>query len=278
MTNDYNVNTIICAKIAELRRASGLTQDALAEKLGVTYQAVSKWENAISCPDIALIPAISDIFGVSIDALFGRTEEKEVSSETLPWGNDNKLRAVLFRGTTLVSKQEYKNEKINITLEVKGSVREVICSEFPVSCHNVEGNISAGSVTCDVVEGDVNAGSITCDSIEGDIVMKGSGNITCNGEVCGDLIAEQCNNISVSGDVSGDIISNGEKCAVSIEGDVSGDIISDGENCVVTIEDDMDGDIIISGENCVVTIEGDMDGDIQVQAKGATLNIEGDVS
>ena len=53
MTNDYNVNTIICAKIAELRRASGLTQDALAEKLGVTYQAVSKWENAISCPDIA---------------------------------------------------------------------------------------------------------------------------------------------------------------------------------------------------------------------------------
>ena len=296
MTNDYNVNTIICAKIAELRRASGLTQDALAEKLGVTYQAVSKWENAISCPDIALIPAISDIFGVSIDSLFGRTEEKEVSSETLPWGNDNKLRAVLFRGTTLVSKQEYKNEKTNITLEVKGSVREVICSEFPVSCHNVEGNISAGSVTCDVVEGDVNAGSITCDSIEGDIVMKGSGNITCNGEVCGDLIAEQCN-ISVSGDVGGDIISNGEKCAVSIEGDVSGDIISDGENCAVSIEGDVSGDIIISekasalsiegdmggdidisGANCTVTIEGDMGGDIDVNAEGATLNIEGDVS
>lgn len=272
MTNDYNVNTIICAKIAELRRASGLTQDALAEKLGVTYQAVSKWENAISCPDIALIPAISDIFGVSIDALFGRTEEKEVSSETLPWGNDNKLRAVLFRGTTLVSKQEYKNEKTNITLEINGSVKEVICSEFPVSCHNVEGNISAGSVTCDVVEGDVNAGGITCDtiegdvnaggitcdSIEGDIVMKGGGNVTCNGEVCGDLIAEQCN-ISVSGDVSGDIIMNEKASPLTIEGD-------------------MDGDIIISGENCVVTIEGDMCGDIQVRAKGSTLNIEGDIS
>ena len=291
MTNDYNVNTIICAKIAELRRASGLTQDALAEKLGVTYQAVSKWENAISCPDIALIPAISDIFGVSIDALFGRTEEKEVSSETLPWGNDNKLRAVLFRGTTLVSKQEYKNEKTNITLEVKGSVREVICSEFPVSCHNVEGNISAGSVTCDVVEGDVNAGSITCDTIEGDvnaggitcdniegdIVMKDGGNITCSGEVCGGLMAEQCN-ISISGDVSGDIIMSEKASPLTIEGDMDGDIIIHGENGVVTIEDDMDGDIIISGENCVVTIEGDMDGDIQVQAKGATLNIEGDVS
>ena len=272
MTNDYNVNTIICAKIAELRRSSGLTQDALAEKLGVTYQAVSKWENAISCPDIALIPAISDIFGVSIDALFGRTEEKEVSSETLPWGNDNKLRAVLFRGTTLVSKQEYKNEKINITFEVKGNVKEVICSEFPVSCHNVEGNISAGSVTCDVVEGDVNAGSITCDTIEGDvnaggitcdniegdIVMRDGGNITCSGEVCGGLMAEQCN--------------------ISISGDVSGDIIMSEKASPLTIEGDMDGDIIVNGENCVVTIEGDMDGDIQVQAKGATLNIEGDVS
>ena len=291
MTNDYNVNTIICAKIAELRRASGLTQDALAEKLGVTYQAVSKWENAISCPDIALIPAISDIFGVSIDALFGRTEEKEVSSETLPWGNDNKLRAVLFRGTTLVSKQEYKNEKINITLEVKGSVKEVICSEFPVSCHNVEGNISAGSVTCDVVEGDVNAGGITCDTIEGDvnaggitcdsidgdIVMKGGGNVTCNGEVCGDLIAEQCN-ISVSGDVSGDIISDGENWAVSIDGDVSGDIIMSEKASILSIEGDMGGDIDISGANCTVTIEGDMGGDIDVNAEGATLNIEGDMN
>ncbi len=310
MTNDYNASSTICAKIAELRRASGMTQDALAEKLGVTYQAVSKWENGISCPDITLIPAIADIFDVSIDALFGRTEEKETSSDTLPWENDNKLHAVLFRGTKILSKQEYKNEKMNITLDVNGSVKEIICSEFPVSCHNVEGNISAGAVTCDVVEGDVNAGSITCntiegdvnaggitcDSIEGDIVMRGGGSIACNGEICGDILAEQCNisvngdvsgdilmrekasELSIEGDVSGDIIISGANCTVTIEGDTDGDIDISGTNCTVTIEDDMDGGIDISGANCTVTIEGDMDGDIDVNAEGATLHIEGDIS
>ena len=62
MTSDSNSNIVLCTKIAELRRAAGLTQDALAEKLGVTFQAVSKWENMLSCPDIALIPALADIF------------------------------------------------------------------------------------------------------------------------------------------------------------------------------------------------------------------------
>jgi transcriptional regulator with XRE-family HTH domain len=272
MTNDYNVNTIICAKIAELRRASGLTQDALAEKLGVTYQAVSKWENAISCPDIALIPAISDIFGVSIDALFGRTEEEEVSSETLPWGNDNKLHAVLFRGKTLLSKQEYKKEKMNITLEIQGDVKEIICSEFPVSCHNVEGNISAGSVTCDVVEGDVNAGAITCDTIEGNV---NAGAITCN-TIEGDLVMKNGGAVTCNGDIDGDI--QVDNCKITLNGDMDGDIHTNGNTCVLSIEGDMNGDIDICGANCTVTIEGDMDGDIDVNAEGATLNIEGDVS
>ena len=49
-------------KIAELRRNKGMTQDGLAEMLGVSSQAVSKWENDISCPDIMLLPHISDIF------------------------------------------------------------------------------------------------------------------------------------------------------------------------------------------------------------------------
>ncbi len=48
MTSNTHANLILCAKIAELRRAANLTQDALAEKLGVTFQAVSKWENSAS--------------------------------------------------------------------------------------------------------------------------------------------------------------------------------------------------------------------------------------
>ena len=58
-------------RIAHHRKALGLTQDALAEKLGVTAQAVSKWENDQSCPDISMLPRLAEIFGVTTDALLG---------------------------------------------------------------------------------------------------------------------------------------------------------------------------------------------------------------
>lgn len=57
--------------ISEKRKSKGLTQEELAAKLGVSPQAVSKWENNISCPDISLLPEISKIFGVSVDELLG---------------------------------------------------------------------------------------------------------------------------------------------------------------------------------------------------------------
>jgi transcriptional regulator with XRE-family HTH domain len=56
--------------IAELRRASGKTQEQLAQYVGVSTAAVSKWETAQSYPDIALVPSIADFFEVSTDALF----------------------------------------------------------------------------------------------------------------------------------------------------------------------------------------------------------------
>jgi len=59
--------------IGKLRKQSGLTQEQLAQRLGVTYQAVSKWENGQSCPDVTLLPQLSDVFRVSLDELFGRS-------------------------------------------------------------------------------------------------------------------------------------------------------------------------------------------------------------
>ncbi len=66
------------SRISEQRKKSGLTQEEFAEKLGVTAQAVSKWENDVSCPDIMLLPKIAGIFNVSIDELMGvKPYEKE---------------------------------------------------------------------------------------------------------------------------------------------------------------------------------------------------------
>ena len=64
-------------KIAEKRRVRGMTQEEVTEKLGVTSQAVSKWENKVSLPDITLLPAIADLFETTIDALMSR-ERSEV--------------------------------------------------------------------------------------------------------------------------------------------------------------------------------------------------------
>ena len=73
-------------RISENRKRLGMTQDALAEKLGVTAQAVSKWENDQSCPDIAMLPKLAEIFGISTDALLGvepaqKIHEAEVVEE-----------------------------------------------------------------------------------------------------------------------------------------------------------------------------------------------------
>ena len=64
-------------RISVNRKRLGLTQDQLAEKLGVTAQAVSKWENDQSCPDIATLPRLAEIFGITTDELLGRQPQQE---------------------------------------------------------------------------------------------------------------------------------------------------------------------------------------------------------
>ena len=65
-------------RISEFRKKKGITQDQLAEEMGVSSQAVSKWENDISCPDIGLLPQLADFFGVSLDELMRGDREKDV--------------------------------------------------------------------------------------------------------------------------------------------------------------------------------------------------------
>ena len=73
---------ILGKNISALRKAKGMTQDALANQLGVTFQAVSKWETGQSCPDITMLPELSDLLGVSIDELFGRAPLMSAAAPT----------------------------------------------------------------------------------------------------------------------------------------------------------------------------------------------------
>lgn len=88
-------------RIAALRKRAGLTQEQLAERVGVSPQAVSKWENDQSCPDISLIPELAEIFGVSCDELLG----KEKISEDKPEKEE---------------KESMKKKTIQLSLDVGG--------------------------------------------------------------------------------------------------------------------------------------------------------------
>ncbi len=76
--------------IAANRRRLGLTQEQLAQQLGVTAQAVSKWENDQSCPDIAVLPRLAEIFSISTDELLGRETTKVYSGEVVTEDDNNR--------------------------------------------------------------------------------------------------------------------------------------------------------------------------------------------
>ena len=63
-------------KIRQLRFKAKLTQEQLADRLGIAAQSVSKWENAVAMPDITTLPLLAEVFGVSIDELFDLTDEQ----------------------------------------------------------------------------------------------------------------------------------------------------------------------------------------------------------
>ena len=92
-----NINIVLAANILKYRKKSGLSQEELANKLGVTFQAVSKWELAKSAPDISFLPTMADVFECSIDDLFSympkckREEFNILPGDSVPEGMKNYL-------------------------------------------------------------------------------------------------------------------------------------------------------------------------------------------
>ena len=109
-------------KIRELRRRDGRTQDNLAESLGVTAQAVSRWEAGRSYPDMEMIPAIANYFHVSIDELFGYHDERE-----------EKIRTILEKATGIITKQGFTMYQGSLSEDVLECVNmlRAASEEFP---------------------------------------------------------------------------------------------------------------------------------------------------
>ena len=98
-------------KIKQLRFKAGLTQEQLAEKLGIGAQSVSKWENAVAMPDITTLPLLAEIFGVSIDDLFDLTTEQRLNRIENRMDAEKELPADIFREFESFLQAERKDAK-----------------------------------------------------------------------------------------------------------------------------------------------------------------------
>ena len=155
-------------QIASLRKNMGITQEELAGHIGVTNQSVSKWESAVCCPDIQLLPVIADFFSVSIDELFGRAitaENKGIPIDSVPWDDDDKIRAVVYLGKKIIEKTDTISE---FTFIYRGEAKNVD-SQLSIQCDAIQGNANAGcDISCKDISGSAEAGcDINCKDIRG---------------------------------------------------------------------------------------------------------------
>ena len=80
-------------RFLKLRKSRNLTQEDIAKKLNISAQAVSKWENDISSPDISLLPEIASIFNITVDELLGKETNK---TEVLPEGKRKDINSMML--------------------------------------------------------------------------------------------------------------------------------------------------------------------------------------
>lgn len=99
-------------RIAELRRTKGMKQDELAEKLGVSPQAVSKWENDVSCPDIMIVPKLARELGVSSDELLTGEQEDTPEVQLVPEEKRKSFDEMMLR----IKVNSCDNDKIKVNL------------------------------------------------------------------------------------------------------------------------------------------------------------------
>jgi transcriptional regulator with XRE-family HTH domain len=91
------METTLGKRIGILRRQKGLKQEELAERLGVSSQAVSKWENDQTCPDISLLPMLAQSLDVTVDELLSGKQEQQPVVQVLPQEQRKDIKDMTLR-------------------------------------------------------------------------------------------------------------------------------------------------------------------------------------
>lgn len=153
-------------KIFELRREKGLTQDALAELLGVTAQAVSKWERGESMPETAMLPKLAEIFDVSLDTLFGM--EKKPIAEYIP-ETERDFDKMVMR--VLVDSTDGDHVKVNLPMALVKAMLQIGVSSNMISFGNADLSGIDFEAIIKMVESGVVGRLVEVESADGDHVI-----------------------------------------------------------------------------------------------------------
>ena len=108
--------------IAKYRKAKGFTQEELGAKLGVTNQAVSKWESEVSMPDIMLLPEIATVLNITLDDLYGIVKEPKkvsVSADDFPSFCHQKLIELFYYNTKMRFTHIGSSDKEQLEYQIK---------------------------------------------------------------------------------------------------------------------------------------------------------------
>lgn len=228
--------------IRQLRGSRGVSQETLADVCGVSMQAVSKWENDQSYPDISLLPVLADYFHVTLDYLLtgeyasaraedAREEERHISEALQGCTEPETLYIIQYQNGKILDKaafdrdadngkqppvrvrfeEAFQNSKNDLCVEiwgnaiVEGEVRGRVNAGGTLTCTDVNGTVNAGgTVTCTEVNGTVNAGGgVTCTEVNGSVTAGGT--VNC-GDVGGNVSAGS--NVTCS-HVDGNITADG---------------------------------------------------------------------
>ena len=151
-------------RLARLRKKAGFKQEEIAERVNISAQAVSKWENDLSAPDILTLPILADVFNISVDELLGR---EVVKTSILPSNERKDINSMLLKINIL--SHDGDKVKINFPLSIIK-----LCIDSNLELPNINGinflkNIDFNQIFM-MIDAGVIGKLIEIESTDGDII------------------------------------------------------------------------------------------------------------
>ena len=154
-------------RIAALRREKNLKQDDLAQMLEVSPQAVSKWENDQTCPDISLLPKLAKILGVSVDELLSGKQELQPVVTLVPEDQRKDIKDMMLR--IVVDSADGDKVRVNLPMALVQLAMEMGMEMPQVSGNDALKDIDWAQVM-ELVRHGAMGNLVEVESADGDIV------------------------------------------------------------------------------------------------------------